>query len=140
MHESRCAMGTEPRAMDAAATRLLVNVAGLVAREIEAIAGPDYDLPLAPKVSARVCDISVTQVDLQCASFLAQHSLLHFESIRYKFLMLAEMVGTTDKEYIYDEIESDTEMRSEFSKFDALACMQACECCHARVAVTVTST
>ncbi len=55
-------MGTEPRAMDAAATRLLVNVAGLVAREIEAIVGPDYDLALAPKVTARVCDISVTQV------------------------------------------------------------------------------
>lgn len=133
-------MGTEPQAMDAAATRLLVNVAGLVAREIEAIAGPDYDLPLAPKVSARVCDISVTQVDLQFASCLAQHSLLHFESTMYKFLMLAEIVGTTDKEYIHDEIERDTELRSEFSKFDALACMQACECGHARVAVTVTST
>ncbi len=44
-------MGTQPRATDAAATRLLVNVAGLVAREIEAIAGPDYELPLAPKVA-----------------------------------------------------------------------------------------
>ena len=54
-------MGTEPRATDAAATRLLVNVAGLVAREIEAIVGPDYDLPLAPKVGARICDIGVTQ-------------------------------------------------------------------------------
>ena len=60
MHESRCAMGTEPRATDAAATRLLVNVAGLVAREIEAIAGPGYDLPFATKVGARVCDFSIT--------------------------------------------------------------------------------
>ena len=53
-------MGTEPRATDAAATRLLVNVAGLVAREIEAIAGPGYDLPFATKVGARVCDFSIT--------------------------------------------------------------------------------
>ena len=72
-------MGTEPRATDAAATRLLVNVAGLVAREIEAIVGPDYDLPLATKVGARVCDVSVTQVHSQCAVFLTQHSCLHSE-------------------------------------------------------------
>ncbi|KAA6422720.1 MAG: mixed lineage kinase, partial [Trebouxia sp. A1-2] len=45
-----CALGTEPRATNAAATRLLVNVAGLVAREIEAMAGPAYDLSLANKV------------------------------------------------------------------------------------------
>jgi len=28
----------------------MVNVAGLVAREIEGLAGDDYDLPLQPKV------------------------------------------------------------------------------------------
>ena len=45
-------MGTQPRSTDAAATRLLVNVAGLVAREIEAIAGLGYPLPLAAKVGS----------------------------------------------------------------------------------------
>ena len=45
-------MGTTPRATNAATTRLLVNVAGLVAREIEALAGPGDETPLAPKVSA----------------------------------------------------------------------------------------
>lgn len=48
----RCAVGTAPRATSAATTRLLVNVAGLVAREIEALAGPGYETPLAPKVNA----------------------------------------------------------------------------------------
>ncbi len=126
-------MGTEPRATDAAATRLLVNVAGLVAREIEAIAGPDYDLPLATKVGARVCDISVTQVHSQCAVLLTQLSCLHFESTKFRFLMLAEMVDTMDREHIHDEIENDAEMQSEFSKFAVVSCMQACECCHACV-------
>ena len=38
--------------MDAASTRLLVNVAALVAREIEGMAGQQLDLPpLQPKVS-----------------------------------------------------------------------------------------
>lgn len=36
--------------MDAASTRLLVNVAGLVARQIEGLAGADYDIPKQPKV------------------------------------------------------------------------------------------
>ena len=43
----------QPRVLDAAATRLLVNVAGLVAREIEDLAGPDYNLPMHTKV--RTC-------------------------------------------------------------------------------------
>ena len=59
-------MGTEPRATDAAATRLLVNVAGLVAREIEAIVGPDYDFPLAPKVSARSVACSFPSMQFFC--------------------------------------------------------------------------
>ena len=45
-----CALDTKPHAMCAASTRLMVNVAGLIAREIEGIAGADYDLPLQPKV------------------------------------------------------------------------------------------
>ena len=40
----------QPRVLDAAATRLLVNVAGLVAREIEGLAGPEYILPMHTKV------------------------------------------------------------------------------------------
>ena len=46
-----CALDTKPHAMAASSTRLMVNVAGLVAREIEGLAGDDYDLPLQPKVS-----------------------------------------------------------------------------------------
>jgi len=45
-----CALDTKPHAMAASSTRLMVNVAGLVAREIEGLAGADYDLPLQPKV------------------------------------------------------------------------------------------
>lgn len=45
-----CALDTQPHAMCASSTRLMVNVAGLVAREIEGLAGSDYDLPLQPKV------------------------------------------------------------------------------------------
>ena len=45
-----CALDTKPHALSAASTRLMVNVAGLVAREIEGLAGDDYDLPLQPKV------------------------------------------------------------------------------------------
>ncbi|DBA84846.1 TPA: hypothetical protein ACH3X1_005872 [Trebouxia sp. C0004] len=44
-----CVLGTAPRATNAATTRLLVNVAGLVAREIEALARPDFEVPLASK-------------------------------------------------------------------------------------------
>lgn len=47
----RCALDLQPRAMDAASTRLMVNVAGLIAREIEGLAGADYDIPKQPKVS-----------------------------------------------------------------------------------------
>ena len=49
-HVCRCALDLQPRAMDAASTRLLVNVAGLVARQIEGLAGADYDIPKQPKV------------------------------------------------------------------------------------------
>lgn len=49
-----CALDTKPHAMSASSTRLMVNVAGLVAREIEGLAGDDYDLPLQPKVN-HVC-------------------------------------------------------------------------------------
>ena len=45
-----CALDTKPHAMCASSTRLMVNVAGLIAREIEGLAGADYDLPLQPKV------------------------------------------------------------------------------------------
>ena len=45
-----CALDTKPHALSASSTRLMVNVAGLVAREIEGLAGEDYDLPLQPKV------------------------------------------------------------------------------------------
>ena len=45
-----CALDTKPHAMCASSTRLMVNVAGLIAREIEGLAGSDYDLPLQPKV------------------------------------------------------------------------------------------
>lgn len=45
-----CALDTKPHAMSASSTRLMVNVAGLIAREIEGLAGTDYDLPLQPKV------------------------------------------------------------------------------------------
>ena len=50
-----CALDTKPHAMCASSTRLMVNVAGLIAREIEGLAGADYDLPLQPKVPARPC-------------------------------------------------------------------------------------
>ena len=45
-----CMLDLQPRGLDAAATRLLVNVAGLVAREIEGLAGSQYNLPANPKV------------------------------------------------------------------------------------------
>ena len=45
-----CALDTLPHAMSASSTRLMVNVAGLIAREIEGLAGAEYDLPLQPKV------------------------------------------------------------------------------------------
>ena len=46
-----CALDTKPHYSSASSTRLMVNVAGLIAREIEGIAGDEYELPLQnPKV------------------------------------------------------------------------------------------
>lgn len=47
-----CMLDLQPKVLDAAATRLLVNVAGLVARELEGLAGSDYQIPANPRVAS----------------------------------------------------------------------------------------
>lgn len=73
------------RAANAATTRLLVNVAGLVACDIEALAGPDYEIPLAPpKVSAP----STNQLrQLLLDDILRSHMLLSLPLVFSVFLV-----------------------------------------------------
>ncbi|KAL3151455.1 hypothetical protein ABBQ38_012460 [Trebouxia sp. C0009 RCD-2024] len=67
-----CALDTQPHAMCASSTRLMVNVAGLVAREIEGLAGSDYDLPLQPKIKFR--DVGLMVVDTSQHGWTVLHA------------------------------------------------------------------
>ncbi|DBA75652.1 hypothetical protein WJX79_010067 [Trebouxia sp. C0005] len=68
-----CALDTKPHAMAASSTRLMVNVAGLVAREIEGLAGDDYDLPLQPKVKSNR-DVGLMVIDTSRLGWTVLHA------------------------------------------------------------------
>lgn len=68
-----CALDTKPHAMAASSTRLMVNVAGLVAREIEGLAGDDYDLPLQPKVKSNR-DVGLMVIDTSRPGWTVLHA------------------------------------------------------------------
>lgn len=68
-----CALDLQPRAMDAASTRLMVNVAGLIAREIEGLAGADYDIPKQPKAGAGKQQ-GLMLLDTSCGGWTILHS------------------------------------------------------------------